>query len=158
MYLKSQCARNHGNQVQSQPHGSEPLSPQNKKEKRKNQRTHKKEEKREALHPRKEREEKAQESHVHPRKPLSPNPTEQKTKNQQTNKPKTKNRRIKEPKHPRPDHQPSPDALCTDPYKNPQPLAMKNQRISHYSLLIRSPPVSPCSELVAHRPSGTHSD
>ena len=155
MYLKSQCARNHGNQVQSQPHGSEPLSPQNKKEKRKNQRTHKKGEKRREKPCIPEKKEK--------KKPKSPtytpgNPSALIQQNKKPTNQKTKNLRIKEPKHPRPDHQPSPDALCTDPYKNPQPLSTKNQRISHYSLLIRSPPVSPCSELVAHRPSGSHSD
>ena len=155
MYLKSQCALNHGNQVQSQPHGSEPLSPQNKKEKRKNQRTHKKGEKRREKPCIPEKKEK--------KKPKSPtytpgNPSALIQQNKKPTNQKTKNLRIKEPKHPRPDHQPSPDALCTDPDKNPQPLSTKNQRISHYSLLIRSPPVSPCSELVAHRPSGSHSD
>ena len=90
MYLKSQCARNHGNQVQSQPHGSEPLSPQNKKEKRKNQRTHKKEEKREALHPRKEREKKEKKKPKSPTyTPRNPSALIQQNKNQQTRKPRT---------------------------------------------------------------------
>ena len=53
MYLKSQCALNHGNQVQSQPHGSEPLSPQNEKRKEKIQKSREEEEKRGTLHPRK---------------------------------------------------------------------------------------------------------
>ena len=70
MYLKSQCALNHGNRVQSQPHGSEPLSPQNEKRKEKIQKSHEKEEKKETLHPREK--EITQESHVHPMKPLSP--------------------------------------------------------------------------------------
>ena len=88
MYLKSQCARNHGNQVQSQPHGSEPLSPQNKKEKRKNQRTHKKGEKRREKPCIPEKKEK--------KKPKSPtytpgNPSAliQQNKTQQTRKPRT---------------------------------------------------------------------
>ena len=53
MYLKSQCALNHGNRVQSQPPGSEPLSPQDEKRKEKIQKSHEKEEKKETLHPRK---------------------------------------------------------------------------------------------------------
>ena len=145
MYLKSQCARNHGNQVQSQPHGSEPLSPQNKKrkEKRKNQRSHKKRKREKPCIPVK-RQEKAQESHVHPRKPLSPNQTEPKTKNQ-----KTKNLRTKEPKHPkhpRPDQQPSPDALCTDPTKTkpPTPIYEKSTNLP----LLTPGPKSPCQSLL----------
>ena len=34
MYLKSQYELNEGNKIKSQPHGSEPLSPQTKKEKK----------------------------------------------------------------------------------------------------------------------------
>ena len=50
MYLKSQYEFNHGNQVLSQPHGSEPLSPQHMWEK-KCKDIQKKREK--TLHPRK---------------------------------------------------------------------------------------------------------
>ena len=47
MYLKSQTELNHENPIQSQPHGSEPLSPQDKREKsRKNRKEEKK-----TLHP-----------------------------------------------------------------------------------------------------------
>ena len=145
------------NRVQSQPHGSEPLSPPNEKRKRENPKVPRKKEKRETLHPRKKEPKRPTYT---PGKPPSPNQTEQKNPKNH----KTKNLRTKEPKHPkhpRPDQQPSPDTLCTDPNKtkqNPQPLSTKNQRISHYSLLVRRPPVSPCSELVVHRPSGSHSD
>ena len=51
MYLKSQYEFNHGNQVQSQPHGSEPLSPQHMWEKKSKE--IQKREKKETLHPRK---------------------------------------------------------------------------------------------------------
>ena len=44
MYLKSQCGVTHGNQVQIQPLGSEPLSPQNEKEKKFKIRTKREEE------------------------------------------------------------------------------------------------------------------
>ena len=47
MYLKSQTELNHENPIQSQPHGSEPLSPQDKREKSQKNR---KEEKK-TLHP-----------------------------------------------------------------------------------------------------------
>ena len=153
MYLKSQCEFNHRNQVQSQPHGSKPLSPQDEKRKEKKPKVPRKRGKK--RNPASQKKGK--------KKPKSPtytpgNPSALIQQNKKPTDQKTKNLRIKEPKHPRPDHQPSPDALYTDPDKNPQPLSTKNQRISHYSLLIRSPPVSPCSELVAHRPSGSHSD
>ena len=85
MYLKSQCALNHGNRVQSQPHGSEPLSPQNEKRKEKIQKPHEKRKRGKERNPASQKEI-TQESHVHPRKPLSPNQTEQKT--QKTKRPK----------------------------------------------------------------------
>ena len=156
MYLKSQCALNHGNQVQSQPHGSEPLSPQNEKRK--------KERKSKSPVKKRKREKPCIPERNNPRVPRTPPETPQPESNRIKTEQKTKKPRSSEPKnqkHPRPDHQPSPDALCTDHNKNPPtPIyeKSKNQRISHYSLLVRSPPVSSCSELVAHRPSGSHSD
>ena len=97
MYLKSQCARNHGNRVQSQPHGSDPLSPQNKKEKRKNQRTHKKGEKRreKPCIPEKKEKKKPKSPTYTPGNPSAliqqnKKPTNQKTKNQEPPNQRTK--------------------------------------------------------------------
>ena len=143
MYLKSQCALNHGNQVQSQPHGSEPLSPQNKKrkEKRKNQRSHKKRKREKPCIPEK-RQEKAQESHVHPRKPLSPNPTEQKT-----NKPKNQEPRTAESKNqsipvPTINHPLTPCAPTLT--KPPTPIYEKSANLP----LLTPDPKSPCQSLL----------
>ena len=67
MYLKSQTELNHENPIQSQPHGSEPLSPQNKREK-----SRKKQKKgEENLASRR----KTPKSHADPKKPHSPTTT-----------------------------------------------------------------------------------
>ena len=75
-------------------------------------------------------------------KPLSPDQTEQKTKNQKKQEPL--NQRTKEPKHPLPDHQPSPDALCTDPNKTPTPIYEKSKNLP----LLTPGPKSPCQSLL----------
>ena len=143
MYLKSQCAHNHGNQVQSQPHGSEPLSPQDKK---------KREEKRPKV-PQKRKREKPCIPEKGKKKPKSPtytpgNPSALIQQNKKPTNQKTKNLRIKEPKHPRPDHQPSPDALCTDPNKTKTKPSTPIYEKSTNLPLLTPGPKSPCQSLL----------
>ena len=69
MYLKSQYELNQGNEIKSQPHGSEPLSPHTKKEKK----STKREKKSPASLKLKQQ---SRESHAHPKKPLKPTRTQ----------------------------------------------------------------------------------
>ena len=64
MYLKSQYELNHGNQIQSQPHGSEPLSPQNTWENKTTKR-----EKKPCIP------DKTRDPNAHPKKPRNPTKT-----------------------------------------------------------------------------------
>ena len=86
MYLKSQCALNHGNQVQSQPHGSEPLSPQNEKRKEKKQRSHKRGKERNPASQERRKRKKKSKSPTYT--PGDPSALIQQNKNQQTEKPR----------------------------------------------------------------------
>ena len=71
MYLKSQYELNQGKKIKSQPHGSEPLSPQTNKEKKKIPQNERK-------NPAslKKKNKKNRESHAHRKKPLKPTRTQ----------------------------------------------------------------------------------